>query len=462
MSINTSHFVPFPREEVWDWHTRKGAVQRLTPPFTPMTPLQEADNIASGTAVFALPAGLRWEARHDITGYKKGHKFTDVCVSAPFKALTDWKHEHIFSDAPGGTIIHDRVSTRVPEAALTSTFAYRQHQLIEDLAAQARMREIAAAHGGPAGPLTIAVTGSHGTVGTAITSLLSTAGHTVIPLVRSAPTGVERLWHPMYPAPDLLEGVDAVIHLAGEPLLGRFNEEHKSKIRDSRVTPTRRLAAVAAKTPGLQAFVCASAIGYFGADRGDEILTEHSDPGEGFLADVCVEWEAACEPARDAGIRMVNVRTGIAQSAAGGVLPLLKTLFSAGLGGRLGDGTAWYSWVALDDLADVYHRAVRDPKLSGPVNAVSPTPVRNATMTKTLGAELSRPTIIPIPELGPALLLGKQGAAEMALANQRVIPSALNNAGHVFRYSTIAEAFAHELGGEDLLTSPAKEAAADE
>lgn len=197
--------------------------------------------------------------------------------------------------------------------------------------------------------------------------------------------------------------------------------------------------------------VCASAVGYYGADRGNEVLYEESAPGEDFLADVVVDWERACEPARAAGTRVVNIRTGIAMSGGSGLLPLLRALFSSGLGGPFGDGEFWFSWVALDDLTHAYFRAIVDDSLEGPVNAASPNPVLNKDFVKALGAELHRPALLPVPPFGPAILLGEEGAQELALAQQRVSPTVLQNIGHAFRYPTIDAALAHELGGESLL-----------
>lgn len=192
--------------------------------------------------------------------------------------------------------------------------------------------------------------------------------------------------------------------------------------------------------------ISASAIGYYGYDRGDDTLTEDSDRGDGFLADVVADWEQATTPARQAGVRVVQVRTGVVQSPAGGTLKLMRPLFSAGLGGRLGDGRQWLSWVGIDDLVDVYHRALWDSTLCGPVNAVAPQPVRNSEYTATLARVLHRPAVLPVPSLGPRLLLGEQGARELACASQRVAPAALAGAGHRFRRPGLDAALHHLLG----------------
>jgi uncharacterized protein (TIGR01777 family) len=244
-----------------------------------------------------------------------------------------------------------------------------------------------------------------------------------------------------------LAGLDAVVHLAGESVAGRFTGAHQKAIRESRVGPTRRLAQVAADADGgPRIFVSASAIGYYGVDRGDEVLSEDSGRGDGFLADVVADWEEATSPATDAGLRVVNVRTGIVQSALGGTLRMMRPLFAVGLGGRLGSGAQWWSWIGLDDLLDVYYRALYDTRLSGPVNAVAPAPVRNAEFTKALGRVLRRPTLLPVPTFGPRLLLGKQGARELIEASQRVMPAKLEQLGHRFRRPGVEETLAHELG----------------
>jgi uncharacterized protein (TIGR01777 family) len=268
----------------------------------------------------------------------------------------------------------------------------------------------------------------------------------VVRLVRHAPRAAdERRWDPANPAPDLLDGVDAVVHLAGASIAGRFTAGHKRAIADSRIGPTRRLAEVAARA-AVPVFASASAIGYYGADRGDETLTEQSMRGDGFLADVVEEWEAATVAAAEAGVRVVRVRTGIVQSPRGGTLRLLRPLFTAGLGGRIGGGRQWLSWIGIDDLIDVYHRALWDTGLSGAVNAVAPQPVRNAEYTKVLAGVLHRPALFPVPGFGPAFLLGREGNREVASASQRVVPTRLTEAGHRFRAPALEPALRHLLG----------------
>jgi uncharacterized protein (TIGR01777 family) len=445
VGLRFSSVVDAPQDEVFAWHARPGAITRLMPPWPPVQVEQEAGSVRDGQAVLRLPAGLRWVAAHQPDDYHPPHEFTDVLTSLPLAAVLPWRHTHQFAPAgPRATRVTDVVQTPLPPGVLRPMFAYRHRQLAGDLAAHTRARELCPDR------LTIAVTGSGGLIGTALTALLSTGGHQVIRLVRRPPRhGGERHWDPDDPAPDLLSGVDAVIHLAGASIGGRFTPGRKQEIRDSRVIPTGRLAELAAvTTPGLRAFVTASAIGIYGPDRGDEVLTETSARGDGFLADVVAGWEDATAPAAQAGLRIVQVRTGIVQSPRGGMLRLLCPLFEVGLGGRLGSGRQWLSWIGLDDLLDIYLRAVADQVLSGPVNAVAPVPVRNAGYTATLATVLHRPAVLPVPAFGPRLLLGGEGASEIAEASQYVRPQRLIDAGHHFRHPELAAVLRHVLGRE--------------
>ncbi|MFI5719052.1 TIGR01777 family oxidoreductase [Nocardia sp. NPDC051750] len=445
MSIECSAVVAAPRSEVFAWFARPGAFARLAPPWQPVSLLAEADSLADGRAVLGLPARLRWVARHEAGEYDPPHRFVDGITadgpaSVPVSAVLSWRHTHEFEEVdPAHTRIVDRVQTWVPAAMLRPMFAYRYRQLEADLAAHAR----AADHG--LGAITVALTGASGLIGSALAAFLSSGGHTVIRLVRGEPRERgERRWDPADPAADLLDGVDAVVHLAGAPIAGRFTEEHKKAVAGSRISPTRKLAELSAKA-GVAVFVSASAIGYYGYDRDEETLTEQSSRGTGFLADVVADWGGAAAAASGT-TRVVSVRTGIVQSPRGGTLRLLRPLFSAGLGGRIGSGRQWMSWIGIDDLVDVYHRTLWDVQLQGPINAVAPRPVRNIEYTHTLGRVLRRPTVLAVPELGPSVLLGRSGARELATASQRVVPDRLGRAGHEFRDPDLESALRHVLG----------------
>jgi uncharacterized protein len=448
MGLVYSSVIDAPIYEVFDWHTRPGAFTRLSPPWQPGRIVAEANSLQNGRAELGFPGGLRWVADHQPDGYDPPRRFVDSIgteglASLPVRLAVRWRHTHDFEEVSDErTRVIDRVDTPVPARALRAMFRYRHRQLADDIAVHRR----AAAHG--LAPLTVAVTGSSGLVGAQLSAFLSTGGHRVIRLARHAATKPdERQWNPDDPDPGLLAGVDAVIHLAGASIAGRFTDEHRAAIRDSRIGPTRRLAELIAQSAdGPKVLISASAVGFYGYDRGDDTLTEDSERGDGFLADVVTDWEDATTPAHEAGTRVVLVRTGIVQSPAGGTLRLFRPLFAAGLGGRVGNGRQWLSWIGIDDLVDVYHRGLWDTDLSGPVNAVAPDPVRNVDYTRTLAHVLRRPALLPVPPFGPRLLLGEQGARELACANQRVLPARLQQADHRFRRPDLEQTLRHLLG----------------
>jgi uncharacterized protein len=435
--------VDAPLDEVFAWHARPGAVQRLTPPWLPVRIAAEAGSLRDGRAVLALPGGLRWVAQHDPAAYDPPRRFADELASLPLRTALPWRHVHDFAAvAPSSTRVTDHITTPLPDSLLRPVMGYRHRQLAGDLTAHRWARRLRSE------ALTVAITGSSGLIGSALTALLTSDGHRVIRLVRRAPAhDDERHWNPEDPDPGLLRGTGALVHLAGASIGGRFTANHKRSIRASRITPTRRLAELAAATPGGPAvMVAASAIGYYGPRRGDELLTEDSPRGDGFLADVVADWEAASAPAQDAGLRLVLIRTGIVQSPRGGTLRLLWPLAEAGAGGRLGAGRQWVSWIGIDDLTDIYYRALTDDTLAGPVNATAPSPVRNADYARLLARVLHRPLQLPVPGLGPRLLLGGEGASELAGADQRVSPRRLLRDSHRFRHPELEPALRHLLG----------------
>lgn len=295
----------------------------------------------------------------------------------------------------------------------------------------------------------ILVSGASGLVGSAVTRNLSAQGLDVLPLVRT-PTGTESqaiLWNPAEGIMDRsrLEGLDAVIHLAGEPIAeGRWTEAKKERIRASRVKGTRVLAETLAgleRKPGV--LLSASAIGYYGS-RGSEVLTEESKPGDDFLAHVCRDWEEATAPAAEGGIRVVEMRFGIILSSKGGALARMLVPFKLGVGGRLGSGRQYMSWIALDDVVGVIDHLLENDSMSGPVNTVAPNPVTNIEFTKVLGEVLSRPTLFPVPGLAMRLAFGE--VADIALmASQRVEPVRLKESGYVFKYPDLKAALSHLL-----------------
>lgn len=254
-------------------------------------------------------------------------------------------------------------------------------------------------------------------------------------------------WDPAKPiTPEAVSGFQAVIHLAGETIVGRWTEAKKARIRDSRIEGTRHLAealALASEKP--QVFVCSSAIGYYG-NRGDEILKEDSSPGEGFLPQVCQEWEAATDPAAQAGIRTVQMRTGVVLTRHGGALGKMLLPFKLGVGGNVGSGRQWMSWIDIEDMVGAIHHILNNDLLHGPVNMVAPKPVTNAEFTKTLGNVLSRPTIFPLPEFAVKTVFGQMGE-EVLLWSERVEPTKLIMNGYPFRFRELRTSLRHVLGG---------------
>jgi len=289
---------------------------------------------------------------------------------------------------------------------------------------------------------TVVVSGASGLLGSALLPALTAAGWGHRSLVRQSPAPGEVRWDPAAGTLDLdaLAGVTAAVHLAGEPIAeGRWSAEKKSRIRSSRVLGTRLLSESLARLPTRpQVLVSASAIGIYG-NRGDEVLNEDSSLGTDFLSEVGKEWEAATAPARDAGIRVVNLRFGIILAASGGALPRMVTPFQLGAGGPIGNGRQWMSWIAIEDAVRIVLAALEDGLLTGPVNAVAPTPVRNAEFADRLGEVLHRPALVPAPAFALRLLFGEMADAAL-LASQRVAPARLLDRGFEFRYPTLPEA----------------------
>lgn len=460
---------PHPEDTVRAWFMRPGALTRATPHWAGSV-IEEGDPQEPGSTArtrVALPLTsglltLPWVARHTRAS---ADSFTDEMTRGP---LPTWEHTHDFLLTPGDTVVRDNITFRVLRTAptpaekvgagaerlaraaarkqLEKVFAARERRIRADLDFHQRYES---------GPLTVVVAGASGMVGRQVVALLTGGGHTVRTLVRRAPEAEHEFrWNPSAGEIDTtaFEGADAVIHLGGASINQRFTEENKKKILASRVESTTLLATTLADlvrqkgaNAAPQVFVCASAVGFYGPDRGNEVLTEDQDAGSGFLARVCQAWEAACEPAREAGLRVVNVRTGLVQSALGGMLRLQLPAFLSGAGGWVGSGEQVQSWISLDDIAGIYVHAVLTEKLEGPVNAVAPTPVTAKTLAKTVGRVLHRPALLPVPPAAPALILGREGAKELALASQRASADKLLASGYVFFEPELERALAHEL-----------------
>ncbi len=457
LKFEKSSPVQAPAGEVFAWHQQPGAFERLTPPWSRIEVIERPSRIENGSRVVIRmkvgPVWRRWVAEY--CDFEQGRQFADVQPEGPFAY---WRHLHRFSaDGETASRLKDLIEYELPLGALGRAlagrharrelereFRYRHAVTVGDLEMLERHRRAGA------GPMHVLVSGSSGLIGSQLVHMLSCGGHRVTRLVRRPPRPGQAEVRLSAESGGFegggLEGLDAVVHLAGENVVAGFwNAGLKQRIRDSRVEGTRRLCeALAGLDPPPRALVCASALGYYG-DRGDEELEERSGPGESFLADVCRQWEAATEPAREAGMRVVKLRVGVVLSPAGGALVKMLTPFWLGLGGRLGHGRQWMSWIALDDALDVIYHALMDEQLEGPVNAVTPHPVTNAEFTKTLGRVLRRPTIFPAPAFALRLAVGEL-ADELLLTSARVVPRRLTDRGHSFRYPQLEDALRHVLG----------------
>ena len=296
----------------------------------------------------------------------------------------------------------------------------------------------------------IAISGSTGLVGSSLCDTLTDQGRDVRPIVRGKPSSGEIAWDTANNTFDAnaLAACDAVVHLAGENIMGRWSDDKKKRIRNSRVQSTRALAqTLAGITDGPRTLIAASAVGYYGDTGQTDARTEDDPRGEGFLSDVCVQWEEAADPARAAGICVVHIRIGIVLSQHGGALKQMLLPFKLGLGGPIGSGQQWMSCIALHDLVRILVFSIDTPSVSGPVNAAAPTPVTNRTFTKTLGRVLGRPAVLPVPSFALKLLYGKECTDGIVLASIRVEPKRLLDNGFSFDYPELTDALEYELNG---------------
>ncbi len=446
--------LPVNAAAAWAFHMRRGAFERLAPPWEePRVVSPFAPPAVGGSVELHVPMlpGVRMVWLSDFAEVRAGEMFRDVQRTGPFDVFD---HTHRFEPkSDTSSVMEDRIRYVLPggflgdlfgsglvRRKLEALFAYRHRVLAKDLEVHARAAR---------GPLRILITGSTGLVGRSLVSFLESGGHEVHRLTRR-PAGTDREieFDPERGAahPSQMEGFDAVVHLAGDPIAeGRWTEAKKRLIRDSRVPFTRRLAetlAVLDKPPAV--FVSASATGYYG-DRGDRVLRESDPPGEGFLPDICVQWEGATEPASSAGIRVVHLRTGLVLTPAGGALVPMLLPFRLGLGGPLGSGRQWWSFIALDDLLYLIHHVLMNDSVRGPVNATSPEPMTNAEFTRVLGRVLNRPAVIPAPRFALQALLGEM-TDPLLLASARVNPEKALDSGFEFSYSKLEAALRHVLG----------------
>lgn len=459
--------VPASPHDLYTWHAGPAAFERLTPPWMRVRVMDGTDGIDAGDwkqirVSLAGPVHFDWKLKHAATS--RGHGFVDVQQRGPFKS---WRHEHHFRpDATGGASLEDILTYELPwggmiqrvasghvEKTLDALFRFRHERTRHDLSLIMRA--------GLEKPLRVAVTGASGLVGRRLVSFLEGGGHEVLKIVRRTPRNAGELyWNPTTSEIDAagLEGLDAVVHLAGVSIAGgRWTRSRKTAILSSRIDGTHLLARTLADLEHPpRVFVSTSAVGYYG-DAGEMQLTEEAPAGEGFLANVCRSWEQASRPAAIAGIRVINPRFGLVLAGDGGMLPLIAKAFQAGVGGPLGSGDQYMSWIAIDDLVGVLFEAITNDALSGPVNAVSPQSVTSREFAQTLGSVLNRPSFFRAPATAMRLVAGEL-ADELILASQRVIPARLMTEGFDYQFRGLEDALRHELGRYVSLQSSSREA----
>ncbi len=449
-----SSTMPVPHTALSDWHFRAGALDRLNPPWMRIEVLQHPAVLADGAVarLRARVAGIPFLIESRIRDAVPGEGFTDEQERGPFLR---WIHRHTFlPHDTSQSVLEDRVDYQLPAGPLVGgvlggwakrnlerAFAWRHQRTRHDLH-----------HHAPfvGERLRVAVSGTSGAVGGSLIPFLTTGGHDVRRIVRRDAVHAhgDILWNQSSQNfdPRALEGLDAVVHLAGAGIADKpWSVERKRVIRDSRVEGTAALckALAALKSPP-RVVVCASATGFYGARDQDETLTEESMAGDGFLPDICKAVEAATQPAEQAGIRVVHLRIGIVLTLRGGMLARLRTPFSLGLGGPVGSGRQVLSWIHLDDLLGAI-RFVLSSDVRGPVNAVGPHPVSNRDFGRALGRALSRPAIAPLPAFAVKALFGEMGET-LILQGARVLPAALQRAGFVWQLPDLEQALRFELG----------------
>ena len=457
--------IPASAQELYDWHARPAVIPRLQPPwermqFGPREGTFGTDGMRVRFRARAFgPFRKSWQV--ELFDFEPGRGFKYRQIEGPF---VEWVHTHRFiPDGEQSSCLENEVSYRLPlgpfghafgsgsvDDRIRAMFAYRHALTASDLRRHGLYRDRPR--------LKIALTGSRGLIGTELALFLATGGHDVVRLVSGSGAvskppfddGTHYVgWNPQAPLdPAVLDGCDAVIHLAADGISeGRWNEAKRKKILESRTIPTRLLAEAVAKLPAdrrPKAFIAASAVGIYG-DRGDEILTEESTPGSGFLAEVCKEWEAATAPAAAAGVRVVNLRIGAVLTPKGGALGKQLFAFRAGLGAVLGTGKQWVPWVTVHDVVGAIHHCVQTESLSGPVNVMAPNPVSNRDFSKLLGRVLWRPVFMWLPRSVLRLMFGDIADAAL-LASMRGVPGKLLASGFAFDHTELESGLRFLLG----------------
>lgn len=450
--------MPVSQAALFAWHERPGALRRLVPPWQDVRVLSETGGIRDGATVTLRlsqgPLRARWVARHEA--YNPPASFRDVQASGPFRR---WVHTHECLASGESSTLRDTVDFALPAAPigpwlaggfarrqLERTFAFRHARTRADLERIARFQ---AALPGPA--RRFGVSGTNGVIGSQLAAILTTAGHDVLRLVRHKPGEGEAMFQPGAGPrggqidADALEGLDAVVHLSGEPVAsGRWTRDKMALVRESRVEGTRLIAGTLA---GLKhrprVLVVASGTGLYG-DRGDQELHEDAGVGSGFFAELARDWEAAAEPARQAGIRVVHLRYGAVLAASGGLLRVLRPFFALGFGAIPGPGSQWWPWVSLDDALSATLHAIAHDDLQGPANVVSPNPCTAREFCVALARVLDRPLFATIP--APLIRWTTGARAEWATASARAVPAALRATDFRFAQPTLDSALALELG----------------
>lgn len=447
-------------EEVFQWMGRPGAFERLNPPWQPFRGLMRTGSIETGgEATVLIPLGmlrLRWMLEH--RDFVEGRQFREVQLKGPF---AHWSHlTSAEPDGPDSCFLDNRVEYSLPLGLagrvlvaglvlrrLESAFRYRNSTLDQDLKAHRRYESMPR--------YKVAISGASGTIGSNLAHYLTTAGHQVKRLVRATgprgQSGGDSSVIPWDPARGVLdgadlEGLDALVHLSGETIMGRWTPAKKQRMRESRVGTARLLADTLA---GLEnpptVFLCASAVGIYGSSGGDVVMDEDSPAGEGFLGELAREWEEASEAAAQAGIRVVHLRLGPVVTPLGGMLKSMLPPFKAGVGGPVGNGRQYVSWISLDDTLGAFEHCMMTQALQGPVNITAPEPVTNEELTRALGKTLRRPTLFKVPGLALKAALGEM-ADESLLGSTRAVPSKLLGSGYEFRHPDIRTALRHVLG----------------
>lgn len=449
-----SSIINAPRHELFAWHERDGALERLSPPWDPLKIIKKG-GIAPGSVTKMIlhegPVPYRWTALH--TDYEKDHMFRDIQIHGPLKS---WSHTHIFSDSiDGKCLLTDEIEFEAPfsflgdyllegkiRSKLAEIFRYRHKLTASDLEKHLAFKK-------KHGSWKILISGASGLIGSNLTAFFTTGGHEVYKLVRRKPScRNEIFWDPSKGIinPADLEGFDAFIHLAGENIgESRWSSGKKRVFIESRTNGTSLLAKSAnnLKTPP-KVFISASATGFYG-DRGDEILTEKSSKGDLFISDLCEAWEKSASANIKKSIRLILARIGVVLTPEGGALSKMLPIFRAGLGGKTGTGKQYIAWISMDDLiGSIYHIMYND-SVAGKINLVAPNPATNSRLVEILSKIMKRPAFADIPGNILKMIFG-QMADEILLASSRVIPAKLLESGYDFLKPELEQTLGHVLG----------------